>query len=225
MTWPEHYLLQFGGTLGEAEEIWSCGIRCVVDTPVPGDGVDAVQYLDDTAVPALSSWIARSESWINLYARLSFAKFNAIGADGRYQTRTETNEVTFTPVPGSKSVAPSTFQVSLAITWETDVDPTQLASRGRIYSPLPAVPINGADCRFNTSYATDVAGSAAQLIEDLTVATGFFEFGQVRPSVVSGVRGGDSNPIVAASVDNRLDVIRTRANAIPGTRLRAEVGG
>lgn len=230
MPYPRHALLQFGGTIGPANntyEEWSCGIRVRYDNS-PGVDRDLTadeqeEYLTDTAVPALQDFVTGT-SLITGDARVTFAKFNAIDSAGHYVNDTTTeynfpgNGIAFS---GSTIRYPS--QVSIVATFETEVR-RGYANRGRIYLPTPNILMNAtsgtldiADC---ATLATEVAAFVADLkTSDQSMGINF------APAVVSKSGGAEGtwNEITAVSVDNVADTQRRRANDIVGVRSRANV--
>lgn len=224
MTFLPHWLLQFGGALGDGEgDIWSCGIRLKEDGGIPPDGLDPEQYLDDTAVPGLTDWFNDAGTAISLYARLNYAKCNAIGPDGLYSDPGEVHERFFTPVQGASSSGPYPYQMSVCYTWETDVTSRGPGSRGRIYVPMVTSPIDGATGLFTSAVALQHATSAEKLINSLDASLGVVGGGTIRPCIASNVGDGALNEINTVSCDTRFDVQRRRANAMTPIRRSVEV--
>lgn len=223
MPYPSHYLLQFGGPKGTpALENWSCGIRMVA---VGGDLDQAatMDYLEDVCSVALKDWFVRVTSKISAEAKLAFAKLNRISPDGTYAEPT-TVQYFYSSAwsggvagTGTAAIIP---QASLALTWETDTVSRGLASRGRIYSPAPAVASSAATGLFPAGDALTIATSAAQLISDLRGPGGA---GSMVPNIVSDQGAGVAHRIDQVSVDNRVDIIRKRANQLVPARSKIAV--
>lgn len=213
MAYPPHYLLQFGGTVGTATgEIWSCGIRLVLQNAAPDDFDPGDGYLVSTAVPALAAWMTRASSKIGAPAKLAYAKCNSIGPDGRYTSST-TNEYFWpTPVIGGGGGGGLPFQCAVVLSWETDNATRGPASKGRIYSPVPQVAASATTGLFSVSDALGMAQSAATLLNSLDDSVG--PAGQIRPAIVSNVGEGSQNEINIVRVDNRVDIQRRRANQL-----------
>lgn len=218
MAYPSHYLLQFGGPRSvPGTETWSCGIRMVAVGSDP-DPVATLAYLTTVCVPALAGWFIRTGSRISSNTRLSFAKLNRIAPDGTYAEPSTVQYFWATMPSGGTNPASSAAmvpQASLAITWETASVSRGLASKGRIYSPTPALQPDPATGLFPTSDAVLVATSAAQLIKDLKGAGGA---GTMVPNIVSDGGAGVAHRIDRVSVDNRVDIIRKRASQIVAVR-------
>lgn len=218
MTYPQHWLLAFGGSQGDPEEIWACGIRLVIDELFEGDGVDEEQYLTNTGVPALTAWMGRAGSKIAVFATMTWVKFNEIAPDGTYADKSTTHERLGLAVSGGggpTNIHP--LQVAAVLSWRSDEAERGLASRGRIYSPRPAVAVTATG---------DIAGpdrvlmaeSARDLLNSLDASVGI-EGGTLRPHIVSRGKGpapwpgpGASHPINRVVVDSALDIQRRRAN-------------
>jgi len=218
MTYPQHWLLAFGGNQGDLEEIWACGIRLVIDSVDPQEGVDEEQYLTNTAVPALTAWMGRAASKIAAACQLTWVKMNEIGPDGKYADQSQTHErqgLLISGGGGSTQLHP--LQVCAVLSWRSNEAERGFASRGRIYSPRPAVAVG---------VSGDVAGadrvlmaeSARDLLNALDVSLGIVG-GTLRPHIVSRGPGpapwvgqGESHPIDRVVVDSSLDIQRRRSN-------------
>lgn len=223
MTYPAHALLQFGGPrTSTSEETWSCGIRMV---PVGGDlePGELLDYLTTICVPALAGWFARVGSRISSNTKLAFAKLNRIAPDGTYADTLTVQYFWPTAVSGGwnpADTAAMVAQAALCVTWETDTVSRGLASKGRIYTPTPAVKPDPATGLFPINDALLVATSAAQLISDLRGDSGA---GSMTPNIVSDVGAGVAHRIDSASCDNRVDIIRKRASSLHPARSRVAV--
>lgn len=216
MAYPPHYLLQFGGTVGTGTgEIWSCGIRLVLQNAAPDDFNPGDGYLEDTAAPALSAWFLRPGSEIGSTARLVYAKCNEIGPDGRYVQDT-TNEFFYpTTITGAGGGAAFPYQATVALSWETNAADRGPASKGRIFSPAPSVTLAPTTGLFSTAEALTMATSASLLLNSLDDSVSIS--GQVRPHIVSNIGEGSANEINRVRVDNRVDIQRKRANQLVAT--------
>lgn len=225
MTYLPHYLLQFGGTMGGGDgDIWSCGIRLKINEGAPGGpNMDPEQYLDDTAVPALTDWFNDSTTAISLYCRLTYAKCNEIGPDGLYADPVEVHERFFLPVQGASSVGPYPYQLAVCYTWETDAVSRGPGARGRIYVPMVTSAIDGDTGLFTSAVALQHATAGEKLINSLDAAIGLVGDGTVRPAIASNVGDGVLSQIDRVSCDTRFDVQRRRANAMLPIRRTVDV--
>lgn len=228
MGYPPHFLLQFGGSIGNPGlEIWSCGIRMWID----GDDVFAVDpddYLATVASPALITWFESSATKISTSCFLQWSKFNEIDEDGHY-ANPSTNELiyglTANPGGGGSSVLP--WQSSVCLTWLTDARERGIASKGRIFMPLPTLSVNSNTGLFPTGDATSIATSTATFLNTLDIGgLGVGGTGVMRPGIVSrgkdlgGGAWGDGarEQINSVQVDNRIDIQRRRAEDLTGVR-------
>ncbi len=217
MGYPPHYLLQIGGPLGLSEE-WSCSIRLHhpddATRPAAIRAAAAASELDDV-VADVRAWLTAMEGYRPSSQRLGYVKFNAIGADGRYQS-SQTTEIQYTTgqLPGQSPPAP--FQNALAVSWLTDAQ-RGLASRGRIF--LPAAPWQvGDDGQFTAAAVGPVASMTRTFIQNLGNWPGFDLPNSPVPSVVSrgkvlgpGSFGqGAARPITRVAVGRVPDTQRRR---------------
>lgn len=208
-----HYLLQFGGTLGDAApEQWSCGIRLASHD---WTGFDEEGWFSGVGQSAPAAWMARADSKISNKAKLTFVKFNLINAAGRYSDTGSTREYFYpTPVAGASGGALFPYQCTVVLSWRTLEATRGRASKGRIYSPLPAVTVGMSTGLFLAAEAQLMANSAALFLNTLDASFG--GVGQwIRPAIMSGV-DGTWHQIDSVIVDNRVDTQRRRAtNLVP----------
>lgn len=214
-----HYLLQFGGYLGDAKpEIWSCGVRL---HSLDYSGYDEEDHFTSVIIPAVSAWFTRADSKISNKARLTFCKYNLIDAAGHYSDVGATREHFYTPeVTGASSGAALPYQCSVVLGWRTDAATRGRASKGRIYSPMPTVTVGGASGLFLAAEAQLMANSAATFLNTLDIGYGTAQ--TIRPHIMSGV-DGTFNEINSVVVDNRVDIQRRRANALVAVESTAAV--
>jgi len=221
MPFTPHYLLQFGGTVGNVPgETWSCGIRLMA--PDGWGGFDEVDYLNGLAKDALAAWYVRAGSKIGNNSKLAFAKMNFINAEGHYDDPGNTNAYYWpTPVTGGVTSAAQPFQISVVLGWRTNDVTRGYASKGRIYSPAPVVSISPSTGLFPAADALAMATSAALLLNTLDVGFGGGG-GMIRPAIMSGV-DGSWHQIDWVWVDNRIDTQRRRAAQVVGVQSKVEV--
>lgn len=207
-----HYLLQFGGTLGDAApEQWSCGIRMMSDA---WSGFDEEGWFSGVGQSAPSAWMARADSKISNKAKLTFVKFNKIDASGHYEDTGSTREHFYpTPIAGASGAAVLPYQCTVVLSWRTLGATRGRASKGRIYSPLPGVTVGLSTGLFLAAEAQLMANSAALFLNTLDASFGVGNY--IRPAIMSGV-DGSWNQIDSVVVDNRVDTQRRRAtNLVP----------
>ena len=228
MGYPPHFLLQFGGSRSSAtSEIWSCGIRLAAASFA---GFDEEAYLAGVGKDALAAWFVRTGSRIANTADLRYAKFNSINPDGEYEEDSTNEYIWPTPiVGGSTGAGLNIFQAAVCLSWRTNAKDRGLASHGRIYSPAPAVAVAAGSGLFPAADALAMATSAALLLNTLDVSFGLDQV--LRPSIVSrghlnadGTYGdGESQQIDWVYVDNRVDILRRRANSLVAATSQVEV--
>lgn len=214
MAYPYHYLFSFGGTLPPIGEIWCNNIRFV------GTGTPEEEYdLEDICQGLMEVMAAGMDGTgtanlgYSTAVRLEWGKFNAIGADGRYASESETVIYDY---PGTGKVGTglphvSLPQVALAVSWGT-VRSRGPASRGRIYVPMPNVGPEG-NGRLTTTQTGNIAQAWAAQIDRLNDRAQ--NVGQERPiaAVVSGVNGA-WEPISTVRVGDVVDTQRRRRSAL-----------
>jgi len=185
---------------------------------------DEVGYLNGVAKDALAAWFVRTNSKISNTCDLRWAKFNVINEDGEYGEETTNEYIWTTPILGGVSSAGlNIFQAAVCLSWRTNDKDRGLASHGRIYSPAPAVAVAVGSGLFPAADALLMAQSAALLLNTLDITIDLEPF---RPCIVSrgrqtspGVYGeGEVHQIDTVLVDNRVDILRRRANQlVPAT--------
>lgn len=218
MPYPEHWLLQFGGSLGGADEIWTCGIRMIRGGAA--SPLDEEEYLDGPGVDAVVNWFVRPGSSISSQATLEWVKFNEIGPDGRYADTVTHERVLPVIIPGGIPGGTMPYQACVVLTWRTNAGNRGPGTKGRIYSPLPVVTVNGANGLFDANQAGDIAASAAELLNDIDSTVGV---GWIRPAIVSDRAGGVANVIDRVTVDNRVDIQRRRGNSLEPVQRGVDV--
>lgn len=224
MAYPTHWLLQFGGTLGGGDgDIWTCGVRLGQYGEFGAEDMDEEQYLDDTAVPALSAWMMNLDANISVAAKLTFAKCNEIGPTGLYAHPQDVHERFFEGVSGSSGQPTHPYQVCLVYTWHCAEVVRGPGSTGRIYTPMPAIAIDSNTGLFNVNSSNAAARAARDLINSLDVQLGGPAGGVLRPSLVTQSGAGAMHQINRVSVDNRTDTQRRRANAMDPIRAYEDV--
>lgn len=219
MTYPDHFLLSFGGALGsQAKEHWSCGIRMVIEGGGEPDEGFEDNYLDATGPgqAAIGAWFLRANTHISGVAFLDWMKFNRIGPDGNYADPNHPHTVAVPHYPGGGGVYDQPYSVCVVVTTQTAFLGGP-ASRGRFYQPLPDIHC-GSDGRFNSQYAQEIVNSASTMLEALVTSALLPSGSSLFPHVVSARGSGATNRITSVSVDNRPDTQRRRANQIQGVR-------
>jgi hypothetical protein len=210
MSWPQHWLLVFGGKLnasGAGGEIWQCGIRGV-------PGVAAAYGQEDATLaniqPAMAAWFSSSANLMRSDADLRFLKLNQIGPDGKY-TDSVTHQVDFGPVNGG-AASDVPFILTAAISWVTDAA-RGLAHTGRIYPPV-ALP-SGASMQIAGSVLDQLVTSGKNLLAAAAAASSTSpatSFQGIAGRVVSSQ--GAIRAITGVRVGSVIDVQRRRKDAL-----------
>jgi hypothetical protein len=235
MVYPQHWLFQWGGTIGpsatDSFDVWTNSIRMASVGPLVGEP----QFSDTQVMSALKQKLqtafATSVNSTGLgYSNatwLRWVKFNKIGPDGRYASGSVTNVLDVSPtVSGSGSPVAWIPQVALAISFMTPVS-RGLAKSGRVFLPMPATGPTSGTMRLDSAYRSALATNWGNFLHSLADLPGI-DLSALKPSVVSGVREGARQPITGVRVGDVYDTVRSRRNAIqegysffdlPGTQL------
>jgi hypothetical protein len=218
--WPAHNHVEFGGRRGDStSEIWQCGVR--VAKPEndgetvpwghePFDGIDTEGYVVDVAAHAVRYWFTHPDSHISPYCRLDWVSSTWITPSGNPDPRYSYRHEYADPAAGGGFPTPVLpFQCALVISWGATVRTRGPGSRGRIFSPAPAISIDGTTGLITAGQALRVAESARYLIYWL--AFGNLPTGDKRyPSIVSPSGPGYRSRVETITVDTRVDVLRKR---------------
>lgn len=218
MPYADHLLVNFGGTVGTADpEIWSCGIRLWAPDFT---GFDEIGYATDVAKPALAAWMARPTSKISSHCQLDWLKVNVIGSDGLYQEPENPHTYFYTPsIAGAVAGTGMPYQACVVLSWRSLEATRGPGTKGRIYSPAPAVSPVAATGLFAAADAQGMATSAATLLNTLDIA---LSDDSLRPAIMSNI-GAIHHQIDTVLVDNRVDIQRRRANALVAVASTAPV--
>lgn len=206
-----HTLVQFGGTLTNPAEIWSCSIRGWIGVDTQHPVTDLPAYIGRLQAP-LKAWFVNSVSGMTSDATLDYVKVNNIKADGHYADNV-THQFGYSPsgVGGTTPVSGSyPHFVTCAATFLTDAGRGR-ASRGRISLPFDLTGSAPASSLIASTKKTTVANSVKVLLQ--TVRDAGPPEGQFVPTVFSSV-GGEWSVIRSIRVGGRFDTINRRKNAI-----------
>lgn len=230
--YKSHVYLAFGGSIGpdEGYEEFSTGVRMGFEAGLASDDPPPLsvlnEFLDENILEPLQDWFSSANTYIHPLAKLRWAKFNLIGEDGRY-VYSDTVENFFQPISGggSAGAAGMTYpsQVSLAVTLETAAS-RGYANKGRMFLPCPSMGLTAAGLIGDTQAQT-VADNTKNFLDAITdgVEDGSLNRWDFFPTVQSKLgNGGDGTQrrVTAVSVDTRLDIQRSRAKSLRGSRKR-----
>lgn len=214
MAYAEHLLLRFGGSLGL--DTWSCGIRLQGALGTP-DTPQAGQLLAD-ASKVVQDFYLDEGSWFSGLSTLQWVKLNAIGTDGRYASKEDTNLVEFTPQftpPRQGSNAPP--QLAVAITWRT-AKKRGYAKSGRMYIPTAVTNVTGTGAMAQQP-AEQMAAAGARFIAGLN---GLGLLNAYRAAIFSK-HAGEVNPITRVEVGTVIDTQQRRRRQIPEVYFGGDV--
>lgn len=222
MTYPTHYLWNFGGGLGSDEE-WSCNIRFANNEPLA-----LLDVTQQAIAQALGQMLAARMDientnpttpgpGISSDADLTYSKFNEIGPDGKYQSESTTNAYYFDRVPGfaGGDNVSYPYQICYGTSWVTDAVRGP-ASKGRIFVPSPYVAINGSTGTLDNTQTENQAQAWANILKAAndTIALEVEVFTPPVAAVVSAVGAGSWRPITGVRVGAVLDTQRRRRNKL-----------
>ncbi len=219
MNAPAHITARWTGVFGgglTASDIWSMGLNFALEQ-APLFAADLAPF---TQV-MLDAWIAHCRPHIATFARLTACKASFTGPDGLVLREGSGAYIQHlrnaSSQGGNASTAASGInQVSLAVS--TQSQSPGATGRGRFFLPAPGIGPDAATGLLPEAnaqaIATDMASFVNQLntgppggpVGDAAIASG----GSVKKGLQPAMRR-----IVQVRVGRRLDVIRSRANAIP----------
>lgn len=210
----EHMLLQWGGDF-----------RATTDSPNPIDtfvgsmrfagpqieAADRDEVLAALQLQLVGFWF-NPAAGIPSNAYLRWTKWNRIGTDGRYVSKSATRELVVAPTRSGSQVGIYPLQVTCVTTWLTDLKRGR-ASKGRTFWPT-ALAVGSGDARVTQAKRESLATAARSLITSFNTALSDAGSG-MRAAVMSNVGDGTSALINGVRVGNRLDIQRRRDNATP----------
>ena len=208
-----HMLLSWNGlfTLGAGQPVidqFNGSLRFM------GPGVDAsdTQEKCNAMSAALQDWWKTYQNFIPGIAKLATIKWNKIGTDGHYVSKTRTQMDQLLTLAEGPQVSRYPLQVNLVATYLT-ANERGIGSRGRTFFPT-TIPISSSNqMRASGSDCTQMASAVAGLIVNLNAVASSGN-GQLQACVGSDQRGGALAPILSVRVGNRLDIQRRRDNAL-----------
>lgn len=228
MAFIPHFLLAYGGTIMSGSEVWSNSIRFASqEENESGLLIDEASALEH-ARTNIAALFAKTQSLMANTTAVKWIKFNRIGADGRYESETESNTLWLdgaAEIKGTSSGQVLPPQCTIAVSWTT-ARQRGPASRGRIFIPQPALGSN-----YQTGVGAGLlapvgAANLATAMKDFLVGLGNWpgiDLTDYVPSVVSNVGEGASEPITGVEVGTVIDTQRRRRNALTEVYSRVEL--
>lgn len=228
MTYKRHWLLSWGGTIGNGADVWANNIRMTNDENFETDDVpgDTLETLLDDYVTDIRNFMTNAAACIVGGTKCTWVKFNEIDSLGHYvdQTTTHVRYLNGTgalaPFSGVSSAYCPTFQ-SVAVTLTT-AQQRGPGSKGRFFLPgcAPALNFDGV---ITATAQTGIATAAASFLTALNNDAGF-DTTSMRVSVVSNVgTPGPANVVTGVAVGNVPDVQRRRKNNITESYVKQAV--
>jgi hypothetical protein len=223
MTYQEHLLYSWGGSLANGKEIWSNSLRI---TGTNGPVIATESFLFD----ALDSYIADTKALVlnaaagmNGAVTFEWAKLNPINEFGRYESATRTIGRNIPPgeqPSGGAGGVNATF-LTCAVSLKTDVQRGP-GSAGRFFIPGVAWPVSF-DGVFSTAQCQAASAVYAQFIANLANFPGP-DLQSLAPHVVSNVGApGPAEEIKYVQIGNVPDVMRSRKNNLQELRYTTTV--
>lgn len=208
MAYPEHFLLQWGGTL--RGDIWSCGVRMVNENePLGLDAADQ-QARAVALTSCIQTLMATSAGGWSIPTILTYVKFNKINSAGEYDDPSASHVNFLTTPTGGFNTATLSNSDALAVSWVTSATRGP-ASKGRIFVPCPGGTITASTGKYSGSLA--VANAHATFINCINNDPALSVW-DLKASVVSNVGSGSSRPIIGVRVGDIMDTQRRRRNAL-----------
>lgn len=211
----EHYHLTFGGPLGVSGEEWSIGLR--MSSTLTTDTREAEETALTNLLAALSTAWGQTGSPVGSQAKLTWAKYNRIGLDGKY-LRDYTNVLDRAPVGGNTASA-YPFQCSLVVTLRTSSS-RGLASKGRMFLPIPRWPLMGPDNTLASGEQESALTWVTTLLNGINAAEG-----SGRVVVASKVREGAELRVRSVDIGSVVDTMRSRRHKLPEIRVAGDLVG
>jgi hypothetical protein len=205
------------GAGGVFSDIWSMGVNLAL-----GEGPFFFgSELEPFTQLMIDAWISNIRPHVATFATLTETKASFVGPDGLVLREGSgayiQHERPAASQGGSASTAASGInQVSLAVSLQSDTPGA--TGRGRFYMPAPGIGPDAGTGLIEDAAAQSIATSCAQFIDtlnaggfstpvgDVVIASG----GSVVKNIPAGLRR-----VTSVRVGRRLDVVRSRANAIP----------
>lgn len=221
MTYLRHMRLTLSGTLGDGSDMFSFGLSMYPNQDRLTEWLLPSFITDDEAdnmrADCISFW-QDARNGIGSNAHLKRIKFAPIGTDGKYAAAPKEFGVDLAGPVGIGDLHP--WQVSTAVTLETDADLTRV--KGRIFLPVPRVGFDANTDLVPVGWSDDVTASVVSWINALANDPGI-DFADWRVCVSSQGRhnsdgsqrlGPGNYDVQRVHTGRRLDVQRRRANKV-----------
>lgn len=196
-----HVYVQWGGKLPGGES-WSCGVRMA---KISGGAAEVSAGMLTGYKNAIQTFHSAAGTKVNINAKLSFVKANAISVDGHYSLNV-TNEALVADVGGGVNTNPiHPNQIALAVSLTTGFSRGP-AHRGRFFLPLPQSLSDSETGLIPADEATSVKGTAATWLAAMNAVDADYQV-----AVFSRKSGAATHRLVTGvSVGRALDTQRRR---------------
>jgi hypothetical protein len=216
MAYPEHYLLQWGGTL-HGSEIWTTGLRMQTPANLVAVQDELDKFMTD-AEADLNTFYA--QSFFHGGLTCDYVKLNRIDGLGHYADKERSNTRFFAaPIRGAGS-APHAPQVACVASLLTDAD-RGLANRGRLYFgglAQAAFSVDASNGKIpalqRDNFTTHCANFLNNLNNNVGVDQASANFEARVVSKGSGIREGIARKVTGVRVGRVLDTQRSRRSAL-----------
>lgn len=218
----KHLVLQWGGTLPGGEE-WTCGLRLAGGNT----GADPLGFpTHDGIATALTGYVGdavhdyhvNGSGLISSACRLTYAKLNAVGEDGKYTdgTTIERSYGTTGVAGGSPSALVYPNQIAAVISTTTEIA-RGYGHAGRYYLPLPSAAVVASTGLVAVEDATALANQAIAFINSLSSGSISGPIGSMNVCVMSRHGTGSTHEVTGVRVGRVLDTQRRRRRSLPET--------
>lgn len=225
---PEHVKVTFSGIVGTLiapAEVWVHGLSMSI-APTATGTVDLPTF----ATRCKNAWVAHVAPHVGFNALLTRVRAARVdgqglvfrGADGAFN---QADDNSGAPGGTQSPIGSGVFQIAHAVSTMT-VTPGAVG-RGRFYLPAPTK-APGANGQITEADAATVANAMKAFINAINLDAATLGLGSVVVASAGSVKSGrppSLYPVTGVRVGRRLDILRSRANAVPELYVsRALVG-
>lgn len=221
MTFPAPYIrMSFGGSTADGNEIWSCGLPLVFQTPpdLPIEDFEFTASVIEDLGTAVNNFIGAAAARVPNNTKTEWIKLALIGTDGKYMTEPVLSELDW----GGSVNAPYSPQDALVVTLVSDIW-RGVGKYNRFYLPT-AGPAGTNAWKLNATEQAAFAAVAVDFIEalNITLETVPVAF-PPRVGVVSDTRTGSIRNVQSVMVGQIVDTQRRRRNKLDEAYLTTPI--
>lgn len=205
-----HILLAWGGTLFDSE-VWNNTVRLAFTAPAAETNCVSWAALNAAGAHAkLKTWFNANASLWSTSVKFGWSKLNAIGVDGRYVDKDNSNTVLESPEVAGTGTATLPGQIAMCLTWVTNAQ-RGLAHSGKLYLPILTGNITvGTDGLLPTTNRDFFPPLAKSLADSLNALPPDASLGVPKLHVMSGTRAGAKQRITGVKCGRVIDTQRRR---------------